>query len=427
MNLLRIKSMLDRKTPPKHTETNSFKLPAPEIFTLASGVSLILLRGVTQQVLKIELIFDAGKWVEPKSGLSYFTSLMLEKGTASKTSYEIADFFDRHGASIEISPGFDFVSVSLFSLTKNINQVLPVFLELVTASVFPEDELILQKDIYNQNLKINSEKTSFVASKLIRQHLFGNSHPYGRSVEENDVNQINPKNLSEFFHDHFSLIQVFVVGSLDDPLLSILISELAIIPKAINKNNPLLFSINQNESSDHLEKPGSIQSSLRLGKRIIRRDHEDYPSLVLVNHILGGYFGSRLMKNVREDKGLTYGIYSSLNNFRNDSFFVIGADVNKINKDLALQEIKNELNQLYNSLISDQELQNAKSHLLGSLQLEIANPFSVIEKIKTIQLQGLSDDFYNDLFLKILALNKLTIQETAAKYLSNSFTEIAVG
>ena len=171
--------MLDRKTAPRHAEINSFHLPSPEIYTLSSGVPLVVFRGVSQHVLKIELVFKAGKWVESKNGLSYFTAQMLEKGTATKTSFEIADFFDRHGASIEISPGFDFVSVSLFSLTKNITKVLPLFLELVTSSVFPDDELTLQKEIFNQSLKINNEKTSYVASKLIRQHLFGKSHPYG--------------------------------------------------------------------------------------------------------------------------------------------------------------------------------------------------------------------------------------------------------
>lgn len=418
--------MLDRKVAPKHDEITLFNLPSPEIYTLSSGVPLFVHRGVSQQVLKVELVFSGAKWDEPKNGLSYFTALLLEKGTGTKTSFEIADYFDRHGASVEISPGFDFVSVSLFSLTKNITHVLPLFVELVTSSVFPEKELTIQKDIFNQNLKVNNEKNSYVASKLIRQHLFGDSHPYGRSIEEGDVNKLSGQDLNNFFHNQFSLLQSFVVGAVDESLLKKLVTTLSEIP-GDSKKSQLTFSASQDESSIYLKKPGSTQSSLRLGKRTIGRSHQDYPALILINHIFGGYFGSRLMKNIREDKGLTYGIYSSLNNLRNNAFFMIAADVNKINKDKAVTEIKKELNLLSNKLVTSQELHNAKNHLLGSLQLEIANPFSIIEKIKTIHLYGLDENFYNKLFLDIHDLDEATLKKVSNNYLDDNMVEIAVG
>jgi predicted Zn-dependent peptidase len=418
--------MLDRKTAPGHAEISSFKLPSPEIYGLSNGTPLIMLRGVNQQVIKIELVFKAGKWFESKKGVSYFTTQMLEKGTSGKNSFEIADFLDRHGASIEVSPGLDFVSISLFSLTKNISSVLPLFIELVTSSVFPKEELMLQKEIFNQNLKINNEKTSYVASKLIRQHLFGNTHPYGMSIEETDVNQINREDLDNFFHKHFALAKAFAVGAIDDDLLKLLILHLSLIP-SIEKQDLPQFLISQNESSEYIEKVNSVQSSLRLGKRVINRNHQDYPALVFLNHIFGGYFGSRLMKNIREEKGLTYGIYSSINNLRHDAFFVIAADVNRINKDIAISEIKNELDLLCNNLVGAQELQTAKNHLLGSLQLEIANPFSVIEKIKTIHLNELDEDYYNNLFLDILDLNEFALLEAANNHLTDKIIEVAVG
>lgn len=419
--------MLDRKTAPGHTAINSFTLPSPEIYELSNGTPLIMLRGVSQLIIKIELVFKAGKWFESKKGVSYFTTQMLEKGTSYKNSFEIADFLDRHGASVEVSPGLDFVSVSLFSLTKNINRVLPLFLELVTSSVFPEEELILQKEIFNQTLRINNEKTSYVASKLIRQHLFGNIHPYGMSIEENDVNQLNRHDLDNFFHQHFTLTKAFVVGAIDEDLLNLLITQLSFIPSSSVKQDSPQFSVSPNESSEYIEKVNSIQSSLRLGKRIINRNHQDYPALVLLNHIFGGYFGSRLMKNIREEKGLTYGIYSSINNLRHDAFFVIAADVNRINKDIAINEIKNELSLLCKNLIGIQELLTAKNHLLGSLQLEIANPFSVIEKIKTIHLYELDGGYYNNLFLDILELSEFTLHEVANQHLRGGVIEVAVG
>jgi predicted Zn-dependent peptidase len=298
---------------------------------------------------------------------------------------------------------------------------------LVTSSIFPEDEWLLQKEIFNQSLKINNEKTSFVASKLIRQHLFGVTHPYGMSMEESDVNKLERKDLDEFFHHHFSLAKAFIVGSIDEDIVKLLVSELAGIPAASERREIPTYAISENESSEYVEKVGSVQSSLRLGKRIINRTHQDYPALVLLNHVFGGYFGSRLMKNIREEKGLTYGIHSSLNNLKHNAFFVIGADVNRINKDIAIKEIKEELNQLRDKLIGTQELQTAKNHLLGSLQLEIANPFSVIEKIKTIHLYGLDQYFYNSLFNNLISLNELTLQKVANDHLSNKIIEVSVG
>jgi predicted Zn-dependent peptidase len=217
------------------------------------------------------------------------------------------------------------------------------------------------------------------------------------------------------------------VGSLDESLLDSIIYQLRIIQPDRRKQKSSTVIISQNELSEHVERPNSIQSSLRLGKRIINRNHKDYPALVLLNHIFGGYFGSRLMKNIREDKGLTYGIHSSISNLKHDAFFVIGADVNRINKDIAIAEIRKELDTLRNKIVGGQELQTAKSHLLGSLQLEIANPFSVIDKIKTIHLIGLDENFYNDLFVEILNVDETAIQRVALEHLSDSLVEVAVG
>jgi predicted Zn-dependent peptidase len=177
------------------------------------------------------------------------------------------------------------------------------------------------------------------------------------------------------------------------------------------------ISSSNNSKDDYIEKPESIQTSIRIGKRTINKGHKDYFDLLLLNHILGGYFGSRLMKNIREEKGLTYGIYSSLNTFLNDSFFVIGADVNKENQQITIEEIKNELKKLREEKISDQELIIAKSHFIGSIQLDMANPFSVTEKIKNIRLNKLASEYYNSLVNRINALSSANLIEVAKTYL----------
>jgi len=178
----------------------------------------------------------------------------------------------------------------------------------------------------------------------------------------------------------------------------------------------------------YLEKEGSLQSSIRLGKRSPLKKDPDFFDLQIFNHLLGGFFGSRLMKNIREEKGLTYGIYSSLNTFVKDGFFAIGADVNKVNLGFAIKEIRNELRNLRDRPVSKQELELAKNHFIGSLQADMANLFSVIEKIKNIQLHHLPQSHYQDLFNRIDRLGPEDILRVAGKYFQEeTLFEVAVG
>ena len=150
--------------------------------------------------------------------------------------------------------------------------------------------------------------------------------------------------------------------------------------------------------------------------------------MVLLNHILGGYFGSRLMKNIREEKGLTYGINSSIHALKHDAFLLVGIDVNKENCTVALSEIKSEIKRLQEVGIDLGELETAKHHLLGSLQLETANPFSVLEKIKTIRLHNLNNNFYSILLEGIQVSNQDTLIRIAQTHLNeNNFFELSVG
>jgi zinc protease len=214
----------------------------------------------------------------------------------------------------------------------------------------------------------------------------------------------------------------------DSSIKKILIKNLSEFPITIQPQVQSVISESPEVKIQHIQKPESIQSSIRLGKKTINRSNPDYPSLVLLNHILGGYFGSRLMKNIREEKGLTYGINSSIHALKNDAFLLIGTDVNKENRSLAVSEIKSEIKRLQEEDIDLAEVETAKHHLLGSLQLETANPFSVLEKIKTIRLHDLNSDFYSILFKGIQVSNPDKLTRIAQAHLNeNRFFELSVG
>lgn len=412
--------MLDRSVAPPFIKSDTFELPGFQTADV-NGIPLFVVPEVRQDVLKVELIFHSGKWYEPKPGVSHFTSNMLEKGTERLNSSEIAEMFDRMGAHIEISAGYDHTAVSVYALRKNWKEATELFAEMISTPAFDEEELALMKSIFQQNLKINKEKTSFVASQLIRKMIFG-EHPYGTSLEEKDIEDIQPEALRRFHHSNFRPAAIFVTTHPSVTAEEITARFSLFAPAA--PDSGVLPKITQGNHNEHIARDG-VQTSLRLGKRSLNRKDQHYPDLLLFNHILGGYFGSRLMKNIREEKGLTYGIYSSINPFVHDSFFVIGADVNKDNRDLALDEIRKEIKRMRTEPVDPSELEIARNHFLGSLQSEVANPFSVTDKIKNIHLNKLSRNYYPHLFKRINSISSKDLLEIGEKYVHEDSLFIA--
>jgi predicted Zn-dependent peptidase len=281
------------------------------------------------------------------------------------------------------------------------------------------------KGIFLQNLKVSNEKTSTIASKAIRRNIYGAGHPYGSSIEERDLENLNASDFAEFFLSQFKIKDIFICGDLDDSDLSFIKAEFNFICGAQTQNKiPFGATL---PFQQHIEK-SSIQSSIRLGKRSVLKSDPNYFTTLILNHLLGGFFGSRLMKNIREEKGLTYGIHSSIHGLKNDSFFIIEADVNKENLTIALSEIRKEIRKLSEEKTTSDELDLAKNHFIGSLQSELANPFAIIEKIKNIQLNTLPSEYYQNLVQHINNLTTNDIQLVAQTFLKEeSFFEVSVG
>ena len=420
--------MLDRKIAPPFIKSASFVLPSPTTIQLPNGVKLHSIEGVQQDIIKIEFIFKAGKWFESKVGLSHFTAQMIERGTPEKTSAQLAEFFDRYGAHIEITPGLDFTSIALYSLSKNFHLVFPAFLQMLKTPAFPEHELRQMKEVFIENLNVNNEKNSFLASKALRKSLFGSVHPYGSSIEQNNVHDLERSDLIQYFQEYMIPCEILMVSKAEKPTIDYVVNSLSVFSSKYESKTRESISEPSRTFYEKINKTNSVQSSVRLGKKTISRNHPDYFDLLFLNHILGGYFGSRLMKNIREEKGLTYGIQSSINSLMNESFMVIGADVNKENESLIFQEIKNELIQLQRVEIEESELDAAKGHFTGILQSETANPFSVAEKIKTLKLFSLPENYYQNLMTRVHAITSSELISVAQAHLNDDdFYKVAVG
>ena len=420
--------MLDRTLAPPFNRSTSFVLLEPEKNVTRGGAEIFFVLGGSQEVCKVELIFPAGRWYEKAWGASYFSSQLISKGTKTKSSFEIAELLDSYGAHLEINAGMDLVSVSLYSLNKNLERSLQLLMHLLKESIFPEKELDILKSIYLQNLKVNREKTSFLASTLIRKKIYGESHPYGKELEEIEVISLSREMLEAHYNEFYKVASIIVSGRVSEKHQQFIREIFAPFSLHALKTRHHDTTKENGALREILPKNGSVQSTIRIGKPSIGRRHDDYAAVIFLNHILGGYFGSRLMKNIREDKGLSYGISSSVHTMLRGNHMVIGADVNRENLDVTFEEIRKELKRLRAEKIGNAELETARNHFIGSLQLEITTSFAHADKLKNILIFDLPSDYYQNLIYRTDSITAEELNHVAEKYLSeDSFIEIAVG
>jgi predicted Zn-dependent peptidase len=419
--------MLDRTIAPSFNRTTSFDLIPAEKRILKGGAETYFVLGGTQDVCKIEIVLPAGRWNEKAWGAAYFTANLLSKGTQSRKSFEIAHLFDLYGAHLEVQAGLDHLSVSLYILNKNFEPAVSLLVELLTEPTFPEDEVDLLKSIYLQNLKVNHEKTSFLASRQLRRTLFGENHPYGKELDFQDVEGLSRATLKDHFVQCFKTGTLFVSGKVDKNQQKQIEEKFSFLSlNAIERND--FQNADASYQRNLITKEGSVQATVRMGKKSIARTHQRYAELQFLNHILGGYFGSRLMKNIREEKGLSYGISSSVQPLKHNSYFVIGADVNRENLDVTFDEVRYELKRLRTEPVDEEELNIARNHFIGGLQLEITTSFAHADKVKNIVLYNLSPTHYQNMISRIDAITAAELLDVANDFFAeDSFAELAVG
>jgi len=419
--------MPDRTIAPLFFPPDKFRLPDPGVINFENGSNLILLNIGDQPVVSIEFIFRAGTWFEAKPGQAFFAARMLSEGTRSFSSADLAAKLDFYGAFMEINPGFDYVKFALHLPTRHLEKVMEVLNEILFEPVFHEKELELMKQIQLNQLLVNLQKNSYLASKEFRSSIFAN-HPYGHTLTKETIEAINPDVLEDYYQNYMhGKFDVFLTGKFDESVPVLLESLVKNRMKPMPEFHPLPIPETP-FFNRYIEKTDSLQSAIYMGKKCITRNHPDYPSVLLLNEVFGGYFGSRLMQNIRGEKGYTYGIHSHLAHLKNDSYFVIGTEVKKDSGEDTLREIQVETDRLKSELIPSHELDEARNHLKGSVLNSFTSPSAVADKLKNIQYYDLPDDYYSQLFDGIDAATPESLMQLANTVLFNTpLSRVAVG
>ena len=424
--------MLDRKKAPKTYEIDAITLQVAEVTHLSNGARMHVIKSETQPVIRLDFVFKAGKWFESKTGASDLAAKMLLEGSLNHTAKQIADKVAFYGASFENNHGYDRTEFTLYCLSKYVEELLPLVLDVLQNPVFPEEEYNLLKKRTIQNIKVQRQKNSYLATHSFTKQLLGEQHPYVFGFDEADLENLTKEDLQQFYKSRFITqeLEVFACGAIDVDMQRYLEREIQQLN--IQPSKASYTSAQKEETAQAGEKTkmvfvkDSLQSSIRMGRLFPHISEPDYLQLLVLNEVLGGYFGSRLMRNIREDKGYTYGIYSAISPKEQNSLFYIGTDVGYTVTDKAIDEVVKELKTLQQEEIPEEELSTVKNYMLGKFLNDINTIFDQCDRYKRIVLFDLPHNHYNDFVTTIRTTTSAELLNLANKYLQEGELYTAV-
>ncbi len=423
---------LNRTQAPDFEIPEKINIPEAERLPLSNNIPCFTIHSPYQDVLRVEFIFDAGTCFETKRVVASATNDLCDDGTIHHSARAIAEHFDFYGGSIQTENGHDKASITLYTLGKFLKDTLPMLMEIIQEPAYPEEELKDYQTRNRQHLASSNKKVGFVARKLFTQNLFGADHPYGYMVLEEDYINLKRQDLLGFQKKWYKdgNLSVVISGNLSDQTkrtLQEIIGNTGRLP--VDKKMAGHATPDQLPSSPlYSERADALQSAIRVGRRLFNKTHPDFAGMSIVSTILGGYFGSRLMSNIREDKGYTYGIGSSLVSMLQDGYFFIATEVGVEVTLATLHEIYFEINRMCQEPVGEEELKIVKNYLTGSFLRSIDGPFALADKWKGIYFYGLGYDYYRRYLETIRTITPEMIQNLSNKYLNkNELTEVVVG
>lgn len=425
--------MLNRTIAPHIKDAIEFDLHLKpyEKFVLDNGVEVYAIDAGAQDVLQLEMVFYAGNSYETNNGVAAATSYMLKNGTSKKTAFEINEHFEYYGGYCNRGCQNEMASVSLHTLSKHLSVLLPVIKEMITDSIFPEEELAIFKQNSKQKLSVSLQKCDFVANRLIDAYLFGEHHPYGKYLVAADYDALTTEQLKNHFQQYYLNGQcvIFVAGKLPEDLFQQLneqFGNLSLKPgnKELIKTEIIPAATKKYRILNDVE---GVQGAIRIARPFPNRHHPDFMKMMVLNTVFGGFFGSRLMSNIREDKGYTYGIHSYVQNQFHDTALMISTEAGKDVAEATVEEVYNEMKILREELIDEEELLLVRNYLIGNILGDLDGPFHIIGRWKNIILNDLDEQYFYQTINMIKTITAEELKELANKYLQpEDFYELIV-
>ena len=408
-------------------------LPPCNKHTLSNGVQVFSLDMGTEDIMMVNWIFYAGNCFENKKPVAAATNHLLKNGTSRLSAFELNEHFEFFGAYLNRSCHQETAEIVLHCMTKHTEELLPVVAEIISDSVFPERELEIYVQNSKQKLSVNMQKCEFVASRMIDANLFGEEHPYGKYSSLQDYSDLQRSDILEFYDNYYrqGSCAIFVAGKLPDGIIEMLEHEFGSLPlkSHVGAGKDIKYSGTPAEQKKQLfiNDPQGVQAAIRIARPFPNRHHPDFQKVMVLNNIYGGFFGSRLMGNIREDKGYTYGIYSYLMNHIHESGWIISTEAGRDVSVATVSEIYAEMEDIRNELVDEEELRMTRNYMIGTILGELDGPFQVLGRWKNLILNDLDENYFYKAIETIKTISAEELQDLAKKYLvPDEFYELVV-
>jgi len=406
-------------------------IPEAKSFSLNNGVPVYMIEAGTEDIMRLEFVFKAGQVKDYQPLLSSTCNMMLSEGSQNYTSEELNRLLDFYGIFLNQSAEKDSAGIVLFFLNKHIEKVLEFANEILFRPSFPDSEL---SSLMKKRLRwymVNREKVQNLAIDQLFESVFGKDHPYGYQISEQDFENITPLMLTDFHKKYYTPenMAIIISGKIHSTTTELLNSFFGSLDVKTNAHNNSVRKIKSDtQKKIFVNKPGTVQTAIRIGSATINKRHPDYTGLKVLDSILGGYFGSRLMKNIREEKGYTYGIHSSLTSLDLSGYKVISTEVGQQYLRKTIDEIYKEIKLLQSTPVKKEEMSVVRNYMSGEMVRMFDGPFALAESFKSAWEFGLDNSYYYRLAEKIKTIEQDEIIELANTYYNiDDLFEVTVG
>lgn len=418
---------LDRSKPPVVTKSKDVKFPAYFEAKLSNGIKVFVIEDEKIPLVTAKFVMKTGTYDElafgeDKSGLASITSDLLVKGTEGMNALKVAETVDYYGASLNSGCEYDATYLALTSLKKYFKDLFGLASDLLMNPSFLEEEIEREKQQIANSLLSYLDEGSFLSERAYKINVYKNS-PYKLNIEGkiNTIEKIGREYIKEFFVKYFNPqnLVIAIVGDIKND------EALALAKSKFENWNPGKQAARQTYSDllglkskvIAVEKKGAVQSEILMGHLGVDRNTPDFIPVMVMNTLLGGFFTSRINKNLREVNGYTYGARSYFNFRKFAGDFCIETNVENSLTYPAVSEIIKELNILRNEKITNEELDSVKNYLSGSFPLQLETPNAIANKIINLELYGIGKDFYESYITKINEVSIDDVKRVSEEYI----------
>jgi zinc protease len=415
---------------------STWQLPDIRRFRLPSGLTVWLLERAELPIVSLILVFPEGANEDPPGheGTAHLTGSTLDTGTASRSALEISGTIERLGSSLHVQTAHDGITISLASLQRNLQPSLEVLGDILAHATFPAAELERKRAQHLTGIAQQKDRASTIASWAFYRLLYGAEHPYGTDSggTEASVRRIGREETAGFMGQHLTpdSCTAIIIGPVSETDSRTLLGDT--LPAWDAQRRQRVDSTPPQPQTRQgfflIDRPGSAQAEIRMGKPSLKRNSPDFFPVILLNRVLGGQFSSRLNANLRERRGFTYGAWSSFGMGRLGGPFLAGTAVNTADAGEAVRELLGELDGMARGNLTAEELRFAREGIAGSFALMFETPAQVAGVLQNIVFYDLGEEYYASYLAKLRGVTLEQANAVARKYISSEdLTVVLVG